>query len=404
MQSMIPVPTDQSPETARLSGFLTYLLTQTTSLNAFMGTALPVIGEIFHTNRIALVDYHEDTDHFNLLFFAGYAPDARHALQRRLGEMQVRRALDERSPFCSERNPNLLIIPCYFRDVLEALVVFEGDTPIEITAARGECSLVISRFLGLFMSSSRLEVNRAQLVDSEDLQRARQIQLNFLPKNPPRTHRCEVYGVNHSSNLVGGDYFDYFDEEDGIVQCILADACGHGMAAALIMSNFRGLLRSEVLRRQGLEGLFSSLNEMIHFDDDLIQYLTGVFLQIEETTGRLDYINAGHYEPVVISGDGSIRTLPGGGPPLGMFKASRYPVGQAQLHSGELVALYTDGLLDIQNPQDDYFGSDRALDLLRRHRALPLDEITRQVMEEARRFADGRNFEDDVTVFVLRLR
>lgn len=401
---MISVPTPQSAETAELSGFLSYLLTQTTSLNSYMGAVLPVLGEVFGTARISLVDYYENTDHFDLLFFHGYPPDARHTLQRRLAEMQVRRSLHEPGPFHSDRNPNFLIIPCYFREILEALIACEGDAPIELTAARQECALLISRFLGLFMSSARLEVNRAQAVDSQDLQRARQIQLNFLPKHPPRTHRCEIYGVNHSSNLVGGDYFDYFDEEDDLVQCILADACGHGMAAALIMSNFRGLLRSEVLRRQGLEGLFSSLNDMIHFDDDLIQYLTGVFLQVEEPTGRLDYLNAGHYEPIVISADGSVRSLPGGGPPLGMFKASRYPVGQAQLHSGDLVALYTDGLLDVQNRREEYFGADRVIESLNRNRGLQLDEITRRVMDEARDFADGRSFEDDVTIFVLRLR
>jgi hypothetical protein len=401
---MISVPTPQNPETVELSGFLTYLLTQTTSLNSYMGTILPVLGGIFGTQRISLVDYYENTDHFDLLFFDGYPSNARHSLQRRLTEMEVRRALEETRPFHSDRNPNFLIIPCYFRDILEALIACEGDFPIELTPARQECALLISRFLGLFMSSVRLEVNRAQVVDSQDLQRARQIQLNFLPKHPPRTHRCEVYGVNQSSNLVGGDYFDYFDEEENVVQCILADACGHGMAAALIMSNFRGLLRSEVLRRQGLEGLFSSLNDMIHFDDDLIQYLTCVFLQVEEPTGRLDYLNAGHYEPVVISADGDVRTLPGGGPPLGMFKSSRYPVGQAQLHSGDLVALYTDGLLDVQNRRDEYFGEDRVIESLKRNRGLQLDEITRRVMEEASDFADGRNFEDDITVFVLRLR
>ena len=396
--------TSRHPETAELSCHLTHLLTEKTSLNAYMEAILPVLGGLFDTHHVSLVDYYENTHHFDLLFFSGYPLDARHILQRRLAEMQITRALEERQPYHSEKNPNFLIVPLYFRDVLEALVAFEGDFPIELTEARQECALVISRFLGLFMSSARLEVNRAQLVDSEDLRRARQIQLNFLPKHPPKTHRCEVYGVNHSSSLVGGDYFDYFDEEENVVQCILADACGHGMAAALIMSNFRGLLRSEILRRQGLEGLFASLNDMIHFDDDLIQYLTGVFLQVEEPTGRLDYLNAGHYEPIVIGADGDIRSLPGGGPPLGMFKSSRYPVGQAQLHSGDLVALYTDGLLDIQNGSDEYFGADRVVEILQQSRGLQLDDITRQVLDEARSFADGRSFEDDVTIFVLRFR
>jgi sigma-B regulation protein RsbU (phosphoserine phosphatase) len=284
------------------------------------------------------------------------------------------------------------------------VIVLENRGPVEITPQLRDCALVISRFLGLFMSSARLEVNKGQQFDLHDLYRARQIQLNFLPKELPRTHRCEVYGLNTSSKLVGGDYFDYFESEQDTIRCILADACGHGMAAALTMSNFRGLLQSEILRHRDIPELFERLNSMLHFDDELIQYLTGVFFSLEEQSGRLEYVNAGHYEPIVFGSDGQIRTLPGGGPPLGMFKSSKYPVGQVYLHSGDLVALFTDGLVDIQSPDEQYFGVEGIVSNLLESRNGTLEEAAGQLLGRARAFSGSNDFEDDVTVFLLRVR
>lgn len=376
------------------------------ALNDFMEDVLPPIAARFGAERVSLIDYYEHTDRFELLFFRGYPSDARYQLQRRLGEMEIRRALIEKAPFRSRQNARLLIIPCYFHEILEAAVVCESDDefPAELSPAQCELSALVSRFLGLFMSSARLEVNRHQVMDPYDLRRARQIQVNFLPKNPPSTGHSEVYGFNHSSSVVGGDYFDYFVSDRGKIQCILADACGHGMAAALIMSNFRGLLQSEVTRRPGLDELFAGLNRMIHFDDEFIQYLTGVFFSLDEETGQIEYVNAGHFEPIVLGRDGDLRQLPGGGPPLGMFKTTTYPTGVAQLNEGDLVALFTDGLVDIRNPAGEYLGIEGFAQLLQEFRDSSLPEATHQIIDRARKFSGDENFEDDVTVFLMRFK
>jgi sigma-B regulation protein RsbU (phosphoserine phosphatase) len=254
------------------------------------------------------------------------------------------------------------------------------------------------------MSSTRLAVNREQLVDMTDLQRARQIQLNFLPRAYPRRSTCEIYGYNNSSNLVGGDYFDFFDDRPDSFQCILADACGHGLAAALIMSNFRGLLKSEIVQHESFSGLFNQLNFLLHFDDELIQYLTGVFLNYDPSTGALEYLNAGHYDPLVITKDGTLRSLTGGGPPLGMFKGSTYPLGNTVLELGDLVVLYTDGLVDVQNGDGDYFGSGGITRTVLRYRGIALDQIADEVIQQAGEFAGSSDFEDDVTIFLFKVK
>src|SRR5207247_1386792 len=103
-----------------------------------------------------------------------------------------------------------MYLPLYFVTTLEALIVFEADEPIELTPVRREIAKIASKFIGLLMSSNRLSINQTGIVDFNDLQRARQIQLTYLPPDNLETDRYEIYGYNQSSAVVGGDYFDYF--------------------------------------------------------------------------------------------------------------------------------------------------------------------------------------------------
>src|SRR5262249_46917051 len=213
-------------------------------------------------------------------------------------------------------------LPLYFASTLEALIVFESDSPMEFTPARQQIARVVSKFVGLLMSSSRLGINKAAMVDLNDLQRARQIQLTYLPSDNLETDRFEVYGYNRSSSLVGGDYFDYFRTREDSIQCVLADASGHGLSAALIMSTFRGLLHAGMAESFDCAGLFTMLNRAVHSGSNVGPYLPGVLLDFDVRRSRLKYTNACHFDPVVIRKCGAVERLPVGGPPLGMFKNS----------------------------------------------------------------------------------
>lgn len=396
------MPTFAHKESEQLCISLTNKLVRMTSLNDFMEEALPWIGRIFGTSKVILVDYREQTDRFVLLHFEGYAPEAHYGLQRKMYAMDLRQALRTAQPYHSATEPRLLCVPLYLREILEAVLVLEGDSPIELSESRLETSRVASKFLGLFMSSTRLEVNRDQLIDSQDLQKARQVQLSYLPSDYPRSDAYEIYGYNKSSTLVGGDYFDYFQVRQHSLQCVLADAVGHGMAAALIMSTFRGLLQAEIGRQGDFQGLFDCINKSVHAADGMIQYLTGVFLDFDERAKTLRYFNAGHYDPLIVARDGCFRTLPGGGPPLGMFKASQYAFHTSQMQSGDLLVLFTDGLVDVQNEAGDYFGTDTIVEVLESCHHQPLAKITHQVLDRACLFCAEAGFEDDVTFFVMR--
>jgi hypothetical protein len=374
-------------------------------LNGFLERALPPIAGVFGAPRTILVDYYENTHHFDLLYFAGYPESGRYQIQHRLKGMDLERALKQQYPFVDAVDPRLAYVPLYFTETLEALLVLESKEPFALTDETREVLLTVSRFLGLVMSSGRLSINQRGLIDTSDLQKARQIQLSYLPTGKLSTDRYEVYGYNQSSALVGGDYFDYFRIRERSLQCVLADACGHGLSAALIMTTFRALLHAEIHRQTELEPpgtLFNALNQSVHAGGSVLQYLTGVFLDYDEAARRMRYTNAGHFEPLLVRGRGSVEDLRGGRPPLGMFKQSRYPTFDSEVESGDLLVLFTDGLVDLRGFQDEFFGQERVRSGVSAQRDRPLTEIVSFLLAEGMAFSAAPHPEDDLTLFLVR--
>jgi Stage II sporulation protein E (SpoIIE) len=395
---------DALDPTERVASDLVHTMCAANGLNEFFENALPPIAGAFGAKRVTLIDYQENTNHFDLLHFGGYQKQARFDLQRALVSMDLERALTEGQAYFLGDDRKRLYLPLYFASTLEALIMLEADSAIELTPVRQQIARVVSKFIGLLMSSSRLGINHRPLVDANDLQRARQIQLTYLPPENLQTDRYEVYGYNRSSSIVGGDYFDYFRVRENSIQCVLADASGHGLAAALIMSTFRGLLHAGIAESRDCGALFTTLNQAVHSGSSVVQYLTGVFLNFDESRNRMTYANAGHFDPAIIRWNGVVERLTGGGPPLGMFKNSRYPEAETQIRSGDLLVLFTDGLTDLRDTHDELFGEERILQSACKHRHRPLKEIASSLLNDGISFSSPAQPEDDLTLFIMRFR
>jgi sigma-B regulation protein RsbU (phosphoserine phosphatase) len=391
-----------------LSYSLTAALVEGNGMNDFLNRFLKSIAGAFLVPQLVLYDYNESENLFEFLYFRGYASDARAELSMRLHTIDLRRALKERDPFWLDHTRRSLLVPLYFQEVLEAVLLLESqEHEMELDDSRLASCRLVSRFLGLFMSSIRIDANARRgedLTVATDLQRAREVQLSYLPADYHETDKYEIYGYNQSSVLVGGDYFDYFCQREQSIQCVVADACGHGMAAALIMSTFRGLLHSEVRRLHDFSPLFNILNQRLYLGGDLLQYLTGVFFDYDQEQRELRYLNAGHFDPLVVHSDGTSTRLTGGGPPLGMFGSSTYIAKTAPVRAGDLLVLFTDGLIELRNEQDEFFGVERVLAAIRARRDLPLRDLAREVLGTAARFSHKSQPDDDLTLFLMRFR
>jgi serine phosphatase RsbU (regulator of sigma subunit) len=385
---------------------LTEALAQADGLNDLLDRFLNSIGSVLGAPRLALYDYDDPADHFDILYWRGYPQGSRSELRTKLFRLNIRRALSQREPFRSDESAAQVLVPLYFRDPLEAVLLLEfDDHPFELDEARMEACRLISRFLGLFLSSNRLPVNQKQdVLAKTDLERAREVQMSYLPSEHPVTDRYETYAYNQSSSLVGGDYFDYFCKQDNSIQCVVADAVGHGLSAALIMSTFRGVLHSEVRRNPEFCELVNRLNRHLYNTGQVLQYLTVVFFEYDVKRGELRHFNAGHFDPVIIHQDGSNSRLSGGGPPLGMFQNTSYTPQSSRMDAGDLLLLFTDGLVELRNARDELFGIERILEAVVERRNQPLKDLASGVLEQAAGFSHKSQPDDDLTLFLMRFR
>ena len=231
---------------------------------------------------------------------------------------------------------------------------------------------------------------------------AQRIQSRLLPVDVPRLQGLEIAGHYDPAREIGGDYYDHRVIDEGRVLLVIADVSGKSVPAALIMSAFRSALVSQDLNRIPLPELASRLNEFLHHSLDPGKFVTAFLAVLEAGTGRMTYVNAGHNPPFLMRCDGRHETLDEGGTILGILAGSSYVQGEAVLNTGDLVALYTDGVSEGANGSGEQWGDDRLLDALRAGMKLSARELTDDIARQVRAFEGDAGPTDDITLLIAR--
>jgi serine phosphatase RsbU (regulator of sigma subunit) len=248
----------------------------------------------------------------------------------------------------------------------------------------------------------QLEIERQRLED--ELALARRIQARLFPAGPPRTAGVELAGRSEPAREVGGDYYDFIALAPDRVALVIADVSGKGVGAALLMSAFRASLLSQDLEGGDLATVAGRLNAFLHRSVEPGKFVTAFFAVLDGASGRLRYCNAGHNAPIVVGTDGEVRRLEEGGLILGILPESRYETGETVLAPGERLVLFTDGVTEAANEQDEQWEEERFVALLRSCSGAPCEDVVGRVVAAVRRFEGGRGASDDVTLIVARRR
>jgi sigma-B regulation protein RsbU (phosphoserine phosphatase) len=172
------------------------------------------------------------------------------------------------------------------------------------------------------------------------------------------------------------------------------------MPAALLMSNLQAAVRGLSSLSIAPHLLCNRLNSIVYQNTESDRFITFFYAQLEGSTGRLAYVNAGHNAPFVVRSDGSHERLREGGPVLGVFDKRNYEMGSAALLPGDRVILFTDGVTEACNSAGEEFGEARLLHLLQDHRALSAQELQAKILAVVAEFSGGR-WQDDATLLVL---
>jgi sigma-B regulation protein RsbU (phosphoserine phosphatase) len=260
-----------------------------------------------------------------------------------------------------------------------------------------------------FASQAAVAIERTRL-HSEVLEKRRlegevsigqRIQRSFLPDRDPQVPNFEVAGANDSSDLVGGDYYDYVRIAEGHLGIVVADVSGKGIPAALIMASFRASLIAEIRNNYSIRTIMAKVNRLLWESVEIDRFVTAIYGVLDLHARRFTYVNAGHNPALLYrAATGKFDQLDATGPLLGTFEATTYKERHTEIHPGDVLVLYTDGVTEAMSPTGELFGLERLQEIVRERAGEGAGSVKRGILEAVRRFQEGHKA-DDLTLVVL---
>jgi serine phosphatase RsbU (regulator of sigma subunit) len=279
----------------------------------------------------------------------------------------------------------------------------ESDTP----KAFAQSDIEIIRFLADAASMSiEKSILHDQILEKKRIQGqlsiAREVQERLLPAEPPSVPGYDVAGVCLPTFEIGGDYFDYVPLCEERLGIVVADVAGNGVPAALMMTAFRTLLRARTRSCPAPSELLETMNREISGFVRRRDFITVFFGILDPRTHTLAYANAGHNPPLAARTGGLIEPLSLAGPGLNILKRPVYRTGTLTLGEGDVVVLYTDGVVEVFDRTGTEFGRERLEATLQGTLDLTAGEILGRVIKATAEFAGEESSADDSTVVVIK--
>jgi sigma-B regulation protein RsbU (phosphoserine phosphatase) len=267
------------------------------------------------------------------------------------------------------------------------------------------------RLLSIIASQSAQVIENARLYEEEkqlrsfeqELEMAHTIQIGLLPKKSPKIECIDIAGKSIPAKVVGGDYFDFIELPDNRLGVALGDVSGKGIPAAFLMSNLQATLRGQALIHSSSRDCIAKANYLLYMNTAPEKFVTLFYGVLDCKNRTMDYVNAGHNYPFLLDQQGNISSLQTGGVVMGMFPEYPFEEGHLQLKSGEIIVIYSDGITEAENEQEEQFGEERIKQILKQYKHSPAQEIVERICESVDEFSSSIEQVDDITLVVLKV-
>ncbi len=237
----------------------------------------------------------------------------------------------------------------------------------------------------------------------EELELSQKVQKALLPHKIPEVKGLKLSVFSQPAQIVGGDYFDFFEHRDGQFGFAIGDVMGKGMPASLLMANLQASLRILVNDHLSPDRVMDRLNGLLVHNIRLTKFVTLFLGQYDKARRSLTFSNAGHNPPLLLRRENDeVLWLKPTGAAVGLIEHSKFDSATVRLHPGDLLVFYTDGVTETHNAEDEEFGDERLLKLVRDHRLAVPSELVRIIKEELKSFGGHKRPEDDTTIMVMR--
>ncbi len=267
------------------------------------------------------------------------------------------------------------------------------------------------QFLSTLANAAATALENARLFEEalekqrleEELAIAHDIQKRLLPQQPPQLEGLDLFGLNWPSKQVGGDYYDFFEIDNDRLVLTIGDVSGKGVPAALLMANLQASLHALIHAGWPLHKTVARINDLVFRNTAVDKFITFFIAVLDLRTRTLTCVNAGHNPPILLRGE-QAHKLQVGGLLLGMMGNVAYEEETWQLQPDDWLVLYTDGVSEAMNPEDEEFTEHRVEAVMRQHRGASAQEMLEALATAVQDFSQGAPQADDITLVALHVK
>ena len=319
-------------------------------------------------------------------------------------DAQLDQALRQHMSIVEQKVRSMIAVPLQTNDRVIGLIYVDSPDAIrEFTVEDLNLLTVMANIAAIRIEHARLnEIEEAERAMAKDMHQAALIQERLLG-TPPVIEGLDIGAKTIASRAVGGDYYDFIKYPDGRVGIMVGDVAGKGMPAALLMSSLQARVHVVFEEPDDLAQKLTRLNKSTCANCPDNRFITFFTCIVDPKTGLMTYANAGHNPPLVVRAKGGFELLSGaGGMILGILPMSKYQEATVTLDRGDILVLFSDGVTEEVDPNDQQFGEERLAKMVADLRDRPAAEIVQEVHRAVNAFTQGAPAADDITVVVAR--
>jgi serine phosphatase RsbU (regulator of sigma subunit) len=262
---------------------------------------------------------------------------------------------------------------------------------------------LLANLAAVKIENARLYEESLKMIQMErELALAVQIQKNFLPRDEPSFEPYDICGSTRACYHVGGDYYDFIPIDKDRLGIVIADVAGVGVSAALLMASLRGALHEKFPVTYDLSDLTAKLNDFVYTSSDSHCFISFFLAVIDRGKDEVSFVNAGHNPPILVGRKGRPRLLESTGLCLGMFPTQEYQEKTIAVAPGDVLCLYTDGIVESRKDKREEFGDQRLVERLKDSGSLAAREIMEKIYEDVFGFIGCTEAGDDMTLVIVK--
>ena len=297
------------------------------------------------------------------------------------------------------RIKSLLSVPMIIKGkMIGILSLFNKESSDGFSEADQRLLTIIAGQSASVIENSRLFEEEKQLLQiQQELQVAREIQKNLLPKEIPQINGYDIYATNIPAREVGGDYYDFIKISETKTVIALGDVSGKGLPAAMLMANLQATLRGQLLFCDCAKECLKRANNLLYKSTDITKFVTLFFGILDTDNHSLTYCNAGHNSPLFLKGDKKLE-LDKGGILLSCVEDSNYDEEVIQFEKGSNLFVFSDGITEAMNEAEEEFGEKRLEKILRKNVNESSQQMIEIILDAVNHHAGSTLQSDDITI------